>query len=286
MASSSDVFASFLVFSLVVSLQCPYSASQSTKPSSSGTGSEGGQESSQIYVVAPSLEDCPNGTYCDTLSYYASVYTDELSNVAFWFLPGTHNISQVWKIENSRNITLLGGKQVPNSDISSRGMTEIVCQGFIFQGIHVSNSNTTVVENMTIAHCPSAVFFDEAINATVRNVMITGSSSVGLRLATCQSFTLTKSTLENCAVGISLEGSSSSELANSQVNNCSSYNIQCLLNGGSVTLKQMILNGNNYGLYYEQGDNYVPSLEEKASVGVFNTTVIGRESGYSLFLLD
>ena len=130
MESSSDFFTSFLVFSLIVSLMlCPYSASQSTQPDASGAGSGGEPESGQTYVVAPTLEDCPNDTYCETLSYYAKEYTNELSNVVFWFLPGTHNLSLEWKMNNSRNISYLGRTDLTNTDNTS-GMTKIVCQGF------------------------------------------------------------------------------------------------------------------------------------------------------------
>ena len=111
MALSSDLVTSFLVFSLIRSRYYVNSESQPTKPSASREGSRGGPESGQIYVVAPYMEDCSNDMFvnCDTLSYYAREYTNELSNVVFWFLPGTHNVSRDWKTSNSRNITLLGG---------------------------------------------------------------------------------------------------------------------------------------------------------------------------------
>ena len=165
--ASSNLFAPFLVFSLTVLLLCTYSASQ---PSARGAEPWGGPESD---VVAPTLEDCPNDTHCQTLSYYATVYTSELSNVAFWFLPGTHNLSGIWKINNSRNISLLGGKNLTNSGKASRGMTKIVCQGFSSGGIQAGSSNFIFVENVTIAYCPYALSFNATVNITVRNVVIT-----------------------------------------------------------------------------------------------------------------
>ena len=125
-----------------------------------------------MYVVAPTLEDCPNDTHCDTLSYYVGVHTNELSNVVFWFLPGTHNLSQDWTIKNSRNITLLGGKDLTNKYKSSRGNTKIVCQeGFSYLRIYVSNSNFIVVENVAIANCFAALAFEATVNIAVRNVI-------------------------------------------------------------------------------------------------------------------
>ena len=92
---------SFLVFSLTFSLLCPYNASQPTEPSASEEGSEGAPESSQMHVVAPTLKDCPNGCVIlwDSILLRPEMYTNELSNVVFWFLPGTHNNSRGWKIE-------------------------------------------------------------------------------------------------------------------------------------------------------------------------------------------
>ena len=164
--ASSDLFVPFLVFSLTVLLLCPYNVSQ---PSASGAGPGGGPESDQIYVVARTLEDCPNDTHCQTLSHYATVYTNELSNVVFWFLPGTHNLSGTWKMNNSRNISLLGGEDITNSDKTSGGNTsKIVCQELYSGGINVSNSYLTVVENMAIAYCRSALVFDTTVNVTAR----------------------------------------------------------------------------------------------------------------------
>ena len=55
-----------------------------------------------------------------------------------------------------------------------------------------------VVENMTVAYCPSALVFHATVNATFRNVIITNNYSLGLLVSTCQQFTLTKSMFENC----------------------------------------------------------------------------------------
>ena len=127
---TSVTFISFLVFSLTFSLLCPSSASQPTQRSNSEAGSRGGLKSGQTYVVAPTMEDCPiYDTHCQTLSYYARNYTNDLSNVVFRFLPGTHNISRIWTMTNSRNVTLLGGNDLTNNDKSSEGMSKIVCQG-------------------------------------------------------------------------------------------------------------------------------------------------------------
>ena len=169
MALSSDIVTSFLVLSLTFSLLCPYSVSQSTQLSASGAGSGEGRESGQIYVVAPTMEDCTNDTYeyCESLPYYAREYTNELSNVVFWFLPGTHNLSRDWIMNNSKNITLLGGKDLPNSGKLLEGPTNIVCQELRSGGIHVRNSNFTVVENVTIAKCIQALVFHATVNATV-----------------------------------------------------------------------------------------------------------------------
>ena len=136
MASSSDLFTSFLVFSLMVLSLCPYSASQSTQPSASGARSGGEPESGQTYVVAPNMKDCPSDTLCETVSYYAREYPNELANVVFWFLPGTHNLSRDWKMDNSRNVTFLGGNDLTNTDKTYAGMTKIVCQEFGSGGIH------------------------------------------------------------------------------------------------------------------------------------------------------
>ena len=46
------------------------------------------------------------------------------------------------------------------------------------------------------------------------------------------------------------------------------------MNGGSITLNQVILSGNIFGVYYEQVDMKVSSLEEEASVNIFNSTII------------
>ena len=81
-------------------------------------------------------------------------------------------------------------------------MTEIVCQRFTSGVINVSNSSYTVVENITFTYCTSALAFDATVNTTVRNVTITDSFIVGLKVLASQHFTLTKSTFENCRVGI------------------------------------------------------------------------------------
>ena len=81
MALSNVTFIRFLVFLLTFSLLCSSSASQATQPSASEPRSGGGPESGQMYVVAPTLQDCPNDTQCETLSYYAGKYTSKLANV-------------------------------------------------------------------------------------------------------------------------------------------------------------------------------------------------------------
>ena len=263
---SNVTFNSYLVFSLfAVSLLCPTcSASQPAQPSASEAGSGGGQESDQIYMVAPTLEDCPNDTHCQTLSYYVGKYTNELSNVVFWFLPGTHNLSRTWNLKNSRNVTLLGVDDLANSDKSSGGMPKILCQkGLLFGGISVSKSNFTVVENIAIAYCAFALVFQATVNATVRNVIVTHSFA-SLQVSTSQRFTLTKSAIEYCFLGIAI-GSSSAEISNSQISNCWFMNIQCILNGGSITLNQIISDGSRCGicLAFAQDRMKGSSLEEK-----------------------
>ena len=229
----------------MVCLLCPYSVSQPTQPSASSAGAREAPESGQMmYVVTPTRRDCPKDPRCHTLSYYARKYTKELSNVHFWFLPGTHHIYRVWKIVNSRNITLLGGKNLTNSDKNSGGRTKIVCRRLSAGEINVSNSNFTDVENITFAHCIPALFFDEAANAFVRSVFVT--NGFGLVVSACERFTLTKSAFENYMVGIAID-SSSSEITNSRMN-CYYANIMCFLNGGSITLNRIISNGSYFGL--------------------------------------
>ena len=229
-------FISFLLFSLTFSLLCPYSASQPTQPSANEARSGGGPESDQTYVVAPTLRDCPNDTRCETLSYYAGKYTNKLSNVVFWFLPGMHNLSQTWEMKNSRNVVLLGGNNMTNSGKSSGGTSKILCQKGLSYGIYVSKSNVIVVENITIAHCAfAALTFDTAVNATVKNVTIT-HNVISLQVGLCQRFTLTKSELDYCFFGVFLLGSSSTEISNSKISNCSLANIACVLNGGNITI--------------------------------------------------
>ena len=267
----------------MLSLLCPYSASQPTQPSANEAGSEGEPDSVQMYVVAPTQQDCPNDTYmyCETLSYYARKYTNELSNVVFWILPGMHNLSGFWNLKNSRNITLLGGKDLINRDKSSTGMTKIECQGNP-GGIHVSNSNFTVVENIAIAYCYSALAFDITVNAIVRNVIITDGFFLGLLVLSSQPFTLTKSTIENCEHGIYLEGTSSVEISNSQISSCPLAGIFCTLKGGSVTLNQTVLNGNGNGFYCSE---YDMEFDEKATINIFNSRIIVNESDHSAISL-
>ena len=266
MALSREIFIPFLVFTFLAPLLCHHSASQPTQLSASGAGSGGGLESGQMYVVAPTLQDCPNDTYayCETLSYYASVYTNGLSNVVFWFLPGTHNIywEWPWEMSSSRNITLLGGKDLTNSDKTSGGMTKIVCQeGFRVGGIYVSNSNFTVVENMAIAYCNYALVFDATVNATVTNVIIT-DSYWSLQMFACHLCTITESTFANSSIGIWIEGSSSLKVENSIIS-CCRKSIWCVLDSGSITLNQIISNGSVVGLSFDGGD--VQSLGDKTT---------------------
>ena len=125
---------------------------------------------------------------CPTTS--ESTPTDYLTSFSGSY-PVTHNLSQIWKMRNSRNVTFLGGNDLTNSDKGSGGVTKILCQGFSFsEGIHVRNSNLTVVESITITYCGIALAFDKVVNATVRNVIITNSFA-SLQVSACQHFTLT-----------------------------------------------------------------------------------------------
>ena len=284
---SGETFIYFLVLSFTFSLLCPSSASQPTQPSNSGAGSGGGPESGQMYVVAPTLEDCPiyNDTHCQTLPYYIKKYTNDLSNVVFWFLPGTHNLSLIWSIKNSRNVTLLGGNNLTNNDKSSEGMSKIVCHGSSPGGISVSKSNFTVIENFAIAYCTYALIFDATVNATVRNVNIT-HSLLSLEVSECRCFTLTKSSIEFCINGIYVLGSPSSEISNSQIRKCLFSNFMCVLNGGSITINQIISDGSYSGLQFEQRTAKISSLAQKSSVKISNSRFIVRERSISAILVQ
>ena len=206
----------------------------------------------------------------------------KLANVVFWFLPGTHNLSQTWKIKNSRNVTLLGGNDLTSSDKNSEGMSKILCQeGLRSAGISVSKSNFTVVENITIAYCirSSALVFDAAVNTTVRNVTITRSFGC-LEVSSCLRFTLTNSAFEYCYSGISLLASWSSEISNSKVSDCLIVNILWVY-GGSVALNQVISDGGQYGISFMQGSAKLSSLGEKLSVNISNSRIMLRKRSTS-----
>ena len=288
MALSGESFISFMVLSFTFSLLCPSSSSQPTQQSATEAGWRGGPESGEVYVVAPTLEDCPNHTHCETLSYYAGNYRNKLSNVVFRFLPGTHNLSQTWIIKYSTNVTLLGGNGMTNSNEISGDMTQILCQKkFGYRGIIVKLSNFIVVENITIRYCTSALVFDFAGQTTVTNVLITHSFA-GLRVYSCQLFTLTKSVFEYCVVGISLNGWLSSEISNSQLNNCSFRSIHCALNGGSITLNQITSDGGSiYGISFVQGHTAKATSRrlEKSRVNIANSRVILRKKNYDAILV-
>ena len=280
MALFNATLIGFLVLSLTFSLLCPYSAPQPTQPSASEARSGVGPKGGQMYVVAPTLEDCPNDTQCEALSYYAEKYTNKLSNVVFWFLPGTHNLSQTWQIKNSRNVTLLGGIDLTSSDKSSGGMSKILCQKLLYvAGIYVRKSNFTVLESITIENCSSAVLVYEAVDTTVRNVTFTRSIT-SLQVTSCQRFTITNSKVEYCFFGINLLKSSSSEISNSQISNCLITSIMWQ-KGGSVTLNQVISDGGNFAISFVQGSAKASSLGEKPIVNISNSRILLRESSTS-----
>ena len=139
MALNNAVSASFLAVSLTFSFLSPFCTSQPTYPSANA-GPGGGTEGGRMYLVAPTLQDCPRGatgTDCNTLSYYARAYTSRLSNVVFYFLPGTHNLTWTWTVILSRNVSLLGGKDFEERDKTSGGMALIVGQERFFTGIYM-----------------------------------------------------------------------------------------------------------------------------------------------------
>ena len=92
-------------------------------------------------------------------------------------------------MKNSRNITLFDGKYLTNSYKRSGDMTKLVCQEFTpVEYIHVRQATLhAVVENMTIAYCPSALVFHAAVNVTLRNVIITNNYSLHGFIGICLS---------------------------------------------------------------------------------------------------
>ena len=187
-------------------------------------------------------------------------------------------------MKRSRNVTLRGGVVFENSDKNSGGMTDIQCQEGTPAGVYVSESELIVVDSISFNNCrTTALVFDSTVNATVRDVKITRSST-GLDMFNCENLSVTQSLLAYCDYGISIGDCLSVEITNSQIIHSSAFNMIGIVRVGTLTLKQIVSKGSVYGLSFALFS--VKETDDDADITIESVSVTGNRSISGISIID
>ena len=136
---------------------------------------------------------------------YSQKYTNGLTNIVFHFLPGTHNTSQTWHVDSSRNVTFVGGLGIGEEDQGPRNVVDVVCEdGFTgLSLLNVSDSQFVTIESITFSRCEhtNTLGFHLSGSITVYDAVIR-YSNVGLYTLSCENITVIHSEFAYCDTGL------------------------------------------------------------------------------------